>query len=443
MKTLDGVTSALAMRTYLEQYGIKTVDAIMINYGSMEFSVKAPKQGMLVYAVDWAHAKGIFHIWCDHHDSEHIGAGKDMSVSFVKAPANVTHISMVISPRDIFPKSDIDVISTVDSADFAKHGLEPDDIMRAAFKIRTDISVEKNHQMMGLVANKLLLAYKNKKGFLDEVVLTAKPSLISIYNTVIKLAKKYGYSPPEEIEKGQAAYNKAQKEKVIKNGDISDVKKLKSGQSVLIGNVVCQYGGGVMGMNKGKQYDRYSVFKNHPSADFLCMGWPMGLIQISASPFKKGGTPIHLGDLMLKKVMTKYKSKISSKMITLDNLKRIYEKEITDKGLEGSLGFTFDDLVNTFTNNQINGIDIEQTGRWKDIVKDITNKKWKDLSYKQKQILRKISISAWDVIMAQSGGHRGISNATNLNVLGKGYTDIMKDIMTDLVKELQKYELEE
>ena len=45
--------------------------------------------------------------------------------------------------------------------------------------------------------------------------------------------------------------------------------------------------------------------------------------------------------------------------------------------------------------------------------------------------------------MSQSGGHKAITNLTNLNFLGKGYVDLMKDIMTDIVKELQKYELEE
>jgi len=434
----DGVTSAICMKAYLEQYKIKTVDCHMIQYGGLEFAVQAPQKGMLVYAVDFAHAKPIFQIWTDHHDSEHIGATKDMSVSFIKSPANVSHISMTISPRDIFPSRDIQIISTVDSADFASQDLTPDDIMRAAFKVDKKISIEKNHKAMGLVVNKLLLSYKNKKGFLDKLVMTAKPSLISIYTTIVNLAKKEGYNPPEEIERNQAAYNAQQKGK-SKVGKLSDIKNIKCGESIEVGNTVCQYGGGAMG--KGKQYDRYTVFKNHPTVDFLCIGWPMGLIQASKNPFKGGDTPVHLGKLVLGKVMLKYKSALS-KDINLSYLKRTYESDILKKGLVGSIGYTFDDLINSFTNDQIKGIDLEKTGKWKDIIKDITNKQYKDLSFKQKKILDTISISAWDIVMSQSGGHKAITNVTNLNFLGKGYTDIMKKIMTDIVTELQKYKLE-
>ena len=40
--------------------------------------------------------------------------------------------------------------------------------------------------------------------------------------------------------------------------------------------------------------------------------------------------------------------------------------------------------------------------------------------------------------MSQSGGHPSIVNLTNLNFIGKGYTDTMKKIMADIAKELNK-----
>jgi len=434
---LDGVTSALGMKNYLEQYGIKTINAIPIQYGQMEFAVKVPPRGVLVYCVDFAHAKPIFHIWTDHHDSEHLGATKDMSVSFVKSPANATHISMIISPRDIFPQKDLKIISTVDSADFASQGLKPDDIMRAVFKFDPNIDVEKNHRAMGLVVNKLLLAYKNKPDFLKELVMTAKPSLISMYNVIKKLAKKNGYAPPEEISRNQKAYNQAQREKIIKGGTINDIKRLKNGESIFIDGIIVQYGGG--DMSRGKQYDRYTVFKNHPDAQFLCIGWQLGLIQVSKNPFEKSELSIHLGELVLGKVMKKYKSKFRNEMISLKTLKKMYESDIGKKRLRGAVGFTFDDLINTFKSNQIKGININKTGTWTDIVKDITNKRYRFLSRKQKAILDRIKISVWDIIMSQSGGHKSITNLTNLNFLGSDYVDKMKEIMIDIVKELQKH----
>ena len=39
---LDGVTTAIAMKEYLEKNGIKVVDAETIQYGDKEFAVKKP-----------------------------------------------------------------------------------------------------------------------------------------------------------------------------------------------------------------------------------------------------------------------------------------------------------------------------------------------------------------------------------------------------------------
>jgi single-stranded DNA-specific DHH superfamily exonuclease len=42
---LDGVTSALAMKKYLESYGVEVIDAEITQYGPREFAVKKPKFG--------------------------------------------------------------------------------------------------------------------------------------------------------------------------------------------------------------------------------------------------------------------------------------------------------------------------------------------------------------------------------------------------------------
>ena len=39
---LDGVTTAIAMKNYLEQHGIKVVETEVIQYGDKEFSIKKP-----------------------------------------------------------------------------------------------------------------------------------------------------------------------------------------------------------------------------------------------------------------------------------------------------------------------------------------------------------------------------------------------------------------
>jgi hypothetical protein len=125
---------------------------------------------------------------------------------------------------------------------------------------------------MGLVANKLLLSYKNKPDFLNKLVETANPSIISLYNVTRRLAKQEGYRAPEEIEQQQQTYVKQQEENIVDLKSPKDIKNLQNGQSGELGNVVIQYGGGNMSPKRGVQFDRYVVFKNHPDAKFLVMG---------------------------------------------------------------------------------------------------------------------------------------------------------------------------
>ena len=105
---LDGVTTAVAMKKYLEDNGIKVVGTHVIQYGEKEFAVKkndATGDTMPVL-VDFAHGKPMFVIHTDHHDKQ-VGAEKGASKSFRQARSNVETISQIISPRDLFPSSDI------------------------------------------------------------------------------------------------------------------------------------------------------------------------------------------------------------------------------------------------------------------------------------------------------------------------------------------------
>ena len=126
-------------------------------------------------------------------------------------------------------------------------------------------------------------------------------------------------------------------------------------------------------------------------------------------------------------------------MISLARLKQVFEDTITKKKLEDAIGFTFDDLLNSFEKDQIKGLDVDRPGKYRDMIEDIANKKYKDLTDKQKDILGKVKVSLWDVVMNQSGGHsHAIINLTNLQFLGKGYVDTIKKIGADIVRELLK-----
>ena len=422
----DGITSAIGMKAYLERYGIKTIDAYPIQYGDMEYKLSIPPKGKrLLYAlVDFAHAKPIMTVWYDHHDSGHEGATSKMSTSFIKAPSNAGYISSVMSPSDIFPPADTKIINTVDSADFASQGLTPDDIFNTVFTLNKEKEISKNHLAMGLVVNKLLLVYKNKKDFLKKLVLQSKPSLFSMYNTIVRLAKEDGYRSGAEYTGNMETYVDVQKDK-IKTGTIDDVKSLKNGESIMVGNTIVQYGGGSM----IKAYDRYVPFKNHPNAQFIVIAWPMGLVQVSKNPFIPGKNPYHLGEISAK-VMEKFKSDMQDE-VSLGTMKRISERGAK----EAIMGFTFNDFVSQFK-SVAKGLGSD---KWSDILTSVTAKENKYLSAKQKEMLDKVTVSKYDIMKVQSGGHKDISNIA-LGLI-PGNMEIMKGIFYELAKEMQDKEL--
>ena len=175
---LDGVTTAVAMKKYLEDNGIKVVGSHIIQYGDKEFAVKKnDAQGdVMPVLVDFAHGKPMFKIHTDHHDKQ-VGAEKGASTSFRQARSNVETLSQIVSPKDLFPSSDILLINTVDSADFARQDITPEDVVNYLFRFDKDKSLQKNKMLLGFVVNKLLLAFKNKPGFLEKLVMKRKKGL--------------------------------------------------------------------------------------------------------------------------------------------------------------------------------------------------------------------------------------------------------------------------
>jgi len=145
---LDGVTTAIAMKKYLENNGINVVDAHVIQYGDKEFSVKkndATGDTMPVL-VDFAHGKPMFVIHTDHHDRQ-AGAEDTKSTSFRQSRSNVETLSQVVSPKELFPSPDILLISTVDSADFARKNLTPDDVVNYIFRFDKEKSLQSNKML--------------------------------------------------------------------------------------------------------------------------------------------------------------------------------------------------------------------------------------------------------------------------------------------------------
>jgi hypothetical protein len=189
-------------------------------------------------------------------------------------------------------------------------------------------------------------------------------------------------------------------------------------------------------------YDRYTPFKNNPDAQYIVIGWAVGLIQISKNPFIGRDNPHHLGDIAKRDVLGKFKSKMQNKMINMDFAKYTFEMDIQKKGLKNAMGFTWKDMVSLYDKN-LKGLGKEKT-KYRDMQEDIMNKPYKFLSAKQKAILKKIEISLWDLVIAGSGGHKDITNMSGLNFYGKGYVDeLLKPMMVAAAKAMKDKSLVE
>ena len=393
---LDGVTTAIAMKKYLENNGIDVVGSHTIQYGDKEFAVKKndAKGDVMPVLVDFAHGKPMFKIHTDHHDRQ-VGADKDTSKSFRQARSNVETISQIVSPRDLFPNADILLISTVDSADFARQDITPEDVVNYLYRFDKEKPLQKNKMLLGFVINKLVLAFKNKPGFLERLVMDCEPSLLSILNKIKDWMKRTNSANPEELQQNAQNYMKS----------MEGVPKVED-------NIISQYGGG--SMFKPGSYDRYTPFKNNPDADFLIMSWPMGLVQASCNPFKKDRElkGVNLGEIA-QEVLGRWETQLKEKKIPLSTIKWVSE---TSVGPE-SIGFTFEDFDAIYGGKFIG---IPMGGEALGKIREMMEKSFKDLTDKEKNMLDTILVNAWDLIQANSGGHKCITNIGGLSYLGRG-----------------------
>jgi hypothetical protein len=393
---LDGVTTAVAMKKYLEDNGIDVVGAHIIQYGDKEFAVKKnDAQGdVMPVLVDFAHGKPMFVIHTDHHDKQ-VGVEKNTSTQFRGARSNVETISQVVSPKDLFPSSDILLINTVDSADYAKYNITPDEVVNYIYRLDKEKPLQQNKMLLGLVINKLLLAFKNKPGFLEGLVMDSEPSLMSILNNIKNWMKKTNAANPEELQKNAEGY----KDNMKNFPRVSD-------------SIIFQYGGG--SMFKPGSYDRYTPFRNNPDADFLIMAWPMGLVQASCNPFKKDRElkGVNLGEIA-QEVLSKWEGQLKQRTIPLSTIKWVSE---TSVGPE-SIGFTFNDFEALYGNKFTT---MEGGEKVLDHIQNMMETSFKDLTEEHKDMLDKIGINAWDLIQSNSGGHKCITNISGLNYLGRG-----------------------
>jgi hypothetical protein len=426
---LDGVTSALGLISYLAKYDFKCLDAHVIQYGNKEFNINKPIEGRLAVLCDFAHSKPLFTIATDHHQTQ-AGFEHSKVTDFTPARSNCKTISENIG-NNIFENIDIELINTIDSADFLEFNIKPDDISNSLW-------TEKDRFSLGLVVNRLLLAYKNKsisggiyknKNFLECLVLDSKPSIISIYNNIYKYVKDYTTLVYDKRDRLFTTGNLATFEELDTN-----VKKYQETMKTYNGlyiretkgkKIAVQFDGG--DMYEPGSYDRYTIFKNNPDIDYFAMRWSMGLIQVAQNPFKENSN-VNLGEIA-DELLEQYKPIISRAFIDILSIKKeaelgIAKDRYNNVDTKDRIGFTGYDLEAFYGDK----IYLDRTNKFTitDEFRSICNKPFATLTKEDKIELRKYKVSWYDIVRENSGGHFSITNISSFNYFQYLHVDVKK-----------------
>lgn len=462
---LDGVLSFLAMRKYLEDNNIKVMDCHIIQYGSLEFNVKNITKGRLPVIVDFAHIKDIFVIATDHHDNQ-TGVSNKMSTNFKKSRSNAETLSNEVG-INIFTDCDVELVKTIDSADFVKFNLKPEHIHNSVFKIHRDLYSFVNRFNMGLTVNRLLLSLKNKRikinsldgkreynnrNLTECLALDSSPSLYSLYNNLIhyiKNAISYEWNLDLKTYHEQRKLPTAEQLNFNLHTYIETRKQFLNSERGIIKNsnidydslfkIVKQYDIGET--YKSGSYDRYVVFKNFPDSDWVCTIYKMGLIQISCNPFKPKNVKINLGEIT-KELFEKYREIFSSFRISLEAVKRINENESFKLKQKYSgynpMGFKFIDLLTFYKDgiyhqpNRKKGdtkvckLNIEDETEEVVFIKNTFNKLYSEWTFEEKQEMSHYKVTGLNIMETLSGGHPSITNIQGLNYLDERRDAISK-----------------
>lgn len=443
---LDGVCSALAIINYLNKYGMILVDCHIIQYGSLEYAVRSPRPGSMAVLVDFANFKSMFTIATDHHDKQR---GTISGTSHTKTSrSNAETISREIS-SDIFTYVDVEMIQTIDSANFYKYKLTPRHIQNTKFVLRRKSSPGNNRFKLGLACNKLLLSYKNKritlgkyhnKNLLECLVLDSSPSIYSIYNnlqryvngaTSLEWNKTYfSHNVPVPMPTQEDLYN-----------NITEYKKTreKTKDITIDTDLMAIIQNGIGDVFKTGAYDRYIPFENNPECNFLITLLPMGFLQASCNPFKeRSHNSVNLADVT-KELLHTHKLALSNINISLVDIKRVYEVDIKKMKSKfgtdySAVGFNFEDLQNYYPNSIIS-LPNRSLGDFKtretiNLTTDTSlrktmNKPFSTWSESEIEYMEWFRIPIFDIILQNSGGHKSITNIQGLNFL-ECRTDLLK-----------------
>jgi len=418
---LDGVTSAIALKNYLYYLGIKTVKVQAIQYGDREYSIYTPNKKNFCALVDFSKSKSYVHFHCDHHLPNATDTQKSLISIQQFAPSALELLQDKVLLIKQFNSLDTKIISMVDSANYLKHNITAEQTNKFFFKYNKEFTFEENYFQFGLVVNRLLLAYKNKPFFLENVVLNSSPSLISIYKNIQKEISIRNYPPVNEVEQNSKDFLK----QITNNKDLG-----------------IRYRKGIVYVNWSKytlklgSFNRYLIFQLYPNADIVLTFWNFGTIQVSKNPFKRVDLGYNISEFISEKLYS-YKEKLQQIIVPLSKIKENSEQFITFLHSKGKKNiyymekFKYSDLIYLYPKfEQLISLNHEELDLFK--LNKIMSNIYVNLNNHDKYYLSQIGISLWDIIIRQTGGHEDIYNVSSW-----WYEEvILKQFIVDLFKSL-------
>jgi hypothetical protein len=449
-KDLDGVTTALAVKSLLNEYGIVTIGSCNIQYGAEQYSVKKVPKGILGVLVDFASGNSQYHIQFDHHQEQR-GNSNTFTIAESKS-CNVEIVNELLQNSDKFSCDEIDIIRIVDSADYLRNGISIENIVPF-----NHINTGNEVYDKGLYLNKIILAYKSKYiqvngkmiNFLEFLVNNSNCDLDSILRNV-ELAQSYKSKFFNwKLKKWQFENLPSINEVVDNRNRFIDHLSTNPYVNLKNNNVLVVEKSSPM-VDTGS-YDRYGVFYNNMNADYLVNTFEFGFVQISKNPFKKMDREILDLSKISRETLNKFKPIFSKIFVSLYDIKLQNESNISklikkvDYTENEMIGFDFDEILSFDYNIYYKNSDGEtikfDTNNTEAValLRKAYNKYYKYIPLTDKIYLSGLKVSLWELITSYSGGHKYITNIAALN-----YVDFRSDLSNNQsIKSLiEKYEID-
>lgn len=317
-RDLDGVASAIYMKTFLKERGYKDIIYIPLNYGAAMFDYPRNILSLddyLTIVVDFAVPIQKAKYQFDHH----IERGENINdvILFRKESRScVEYMQNVLIRKKYWDDYELDCISRVDSASFSR-----DDLNYLFFLYDKDIieeykkSKDRKNFLWKLIlyCNLLILNGKNINDYINNIVANSSTSIISLYMNIIKSINSGLFVRRGKVYNLYDILNSILDFMNIRKKEISDnliivpygkekeyidkyvsyenyYKKEKKLEGVFLSfkelGILLQIGMGSM-VTKGG-YNRYYGFLADIDTEYLIYYYyPLPLIQISYNPFLK------------------------------------------------------------------------------------------------------------------------------------------------------------